>query len=309
MAKQLTFETGIERAKDRFIQLAGGDDQAKTKFVSERIFAMQQLMKNDYSLGIANSNPNSVQLAMLNAAQIGLSLNPVEALAYLVPRDGGIVLDVSYRGILKIATDTGAVLRAYVDVVREKDQFELGKIGEAPTHKYNPFAKDRGDIIGTYCAAEMRDGKFMVETMDLEEIYKVRARSQAYAKKKAGPWVEWFPSMCKKSVVKRASHMWPRTGVSGKLFEAIELANVAEGGYDFDGDATELVSDKQRVVLDQWIDSLRAVCADGKADETVKTLLGLFDIEAIDALPAARYQEFIDTVEARIRAIEEGEDA
>lgn len=223
----------LQKAQTRFLEITGGD---KSRWDSESIFAMQLIAKNDYAMSIANRNPMSVQLAMYNAASTGLTLNPANGYAYLVPRDGAIKLDISYKGLIKIATDTGSVEWARAEVVYAADDFEYHGPAAAPAHKANPFRRDRGEIVGAYCIAKTNGGDVLTEVMDLEEIEKIRSRSDAWAKKKAGPWAEWFSEMARKAVIKRAQKTWPYTDKSDRLARAVEIANDAEGGYTFDAD-------------------------------------------------------------------------
>lgn len=224
----------LQKAQTRFLEITGGD---KTRWDSESIFAMQLIAKNDFAMNVANRNPMSVQLAMYNAASTGLTLNPANGYAYLVPRDGAIKLDISYKGLIKIATDTGSVEWARAEVVHEADDFEYHGPAAAPVHKANPFKKDRGDIVGVYCIAKTNSGDVLTEVMDLEEIEKIRSKSDAWAKKKAGPWAEWFSEMARKAVIKRAQKTWPYTDKSDRLAKAVEIANDAEGGYTLDGES------------------------------------------------------------------------
>lgn len=231
MTTQLApYQSAIEKSRDKFIAAAGD----LLRYEDESIFAMQAIGKTDYSISIANKNPQSVQLAMRNLAATGLTLNPAHSYAYLVPRDGSIVLDLSYKGLIKIATDCGAVLWARADIVYSADSFTYHGPAAMPEVVCDPFKKDRGEIVGAYCIAKTREGDILTEILPLEEIEKIRGKSDLYIKKKSGPWVEWFAQMAKKAVVKRASKTWPYTGKSGRLFEAIELANVSEGGYDLE---------------------------------------------------------------------------
>jgi phage RecT family recombinase len=224
------YQKAIETAKEKFV-IAAGD---VLRYDDESIFAMQALTKNEFALSTANRNPGSVQLAMRNVAATGLTLNPAHAYAYLVPRDGAIVLDISYKGLIKIATDSGAILWARADVVYAEDTFNYHGPAVIPEHHADVFKADRGALIGAYCIAKTRDGDVLTEVMPLAEIEKIRGKSDLFKKKASGPWVEWFVQMVKKAVIKRASKTWPYTGHSGKLFEAIELANAAEGGYTFE---------------------------------------------------------------------------
>lgn len=224
------YQSAIAKAKDRFMVVA----QSAVNYDKESIFAMQALMKTDYAMKVANENPQSVHLAMINVASTGLTLNPANAYAYLVPRDGQIVLDISYKGLIKIATDSGAIVWARADIVYEKDSFTYHGPASVPDHTADPFSKDRGEVIGCYCIAKTKDGDILTEVMDMAEIAKIRDKSMAYAKKKSGPWVDWFGQMVKKAIIKRASKTWPYT--NDKLAQVIEVANASEGGYEFDSE-------------------------------------------------------------------------
>lgn len=235
------WQNAIKVIQERFEKNAAG-----IKYSVESLFAMQALMKNDFSMNTANRNPRSVQMAMLNVASTGLTLNPANAYAYLVPRDGAIVLDISYKGLIKIATDTGSIEWARAEVVYETDTFEYGGPATAPIHTANPFRKDRGEVIGVYCIAKTKGGDILTEVMDREELDKIRGKSSAYTKGKSGPWVEWFVQMCKKAVIKRASKTWPYTEQSDRIGQAIEIANASEGGYDLES-AEEKAFKRQQV--------------------------------------------------------------
>lgn len=273
----------IGGAKERFVTIA--DERT---FDVESLFAMQLLTKTDYAMKVANENPQSVRNAMFNVASTGLTLNPANAYAYLVPRDGAIMLDISYKGLIKIATDAGSILWARAEVVHADDKFTYNGPAAMPEHHANPFKKDRGDVIGAYCIARTVDGDILTEVMDMAEIEKVRAKSMSYNKKKSGPWVEWFGEMVRKTVIKRASKTWPYSSRMEKLHEAIEIANNAEGGYDMDGTAVVLVNERQAANLRDALETSGMDAA---------RFLALFDVEAIEALPASRYTEAVKTLE------------
>lgn len=228
--EMMPYENAIQTAKDRFQHIAS----QSVSYDKECIFAMQALMKTDFAMKVANENPKSVHLAMINVASTGLTLNPANAYAYLVPRDGQIVLDISYKGLIKIATDSGAIMWARADVVYAADTFIYHGPASIPDHQADPFKADRGEVIGAYCIAKTKDGDILTEVMPMSELAKIRDKSMAYAKKKTGPWVEWFEQMAKKAIIKRASKTWPYT--NDKLAQVIEVANASEGGYEFDSE-------------------------------------------------------------------------
>ena len=239
------YQSAIQGAKDRFAKVA----QSAVNYDRESIFAMQMLMKNDFSLKTANNNPNSVKLAMINVASTGLTLNPANGYAYLVPRDGAIHLDISYKGLIKIATDCGSVAWARADVVYDADAFEYRGPAEAPVHTADPFKRDRGEIVGCYCIAKTKEGDVLTEVMARDEIEKIRSKSTAWVKGstgRKGPWEEFFSEMCRKAVVKRASKTWPYTDRSEAIGQAIEIANTAEGGYSLESDEEKAFKRQQQ---------------------------------------------------------------
>lgn len=226
------YEDGIISAKEDFQKLA----PANLSYGDEEIFAIQMLTKNPFSLKTANENPRSVQFAMINVASTGLTLNPAMGYAYLVPRDRAIVLDISYKGLIKIATDAGSIKWVRAECVHEQDDFTYYGPAAAPTIQTNPF-RDRGPIIGAYCIAKTVDGDILTEVMDLDAILKIRDASTAFtngAVGSKGPWESYFPEMCRKAVIKRARKTWPYSDQNERLAKAVEIANEAEGGYTFE---------------------------------------------------------------------------
>lgn len=235
------YEDGILSAKEDFQKLA----PANLSYGDEEIFAIQMLTKTNFSLETANKNPRSVQFAMINVASTGLTLNPAMGYAYLVPRDGAIVLDISYKGLIKIATDAGSIQWVRAECVHEYDDFTYFGPASAPEIRTNPF-KDRGPIIGAYCIAKTVQGDILTEVMDLDALLKVRDASTAFTKGsvgKKGPWESYFSEMCRKAVIKRARKTWPYSDQNERLSKAIEIANEAEGGYAFE--AKELTPEEQ----------------------------------------------------------------
>jgi recombination protein RecT len=209
-------------------------------FEREAGFAIQVLTANDYAMGIARSNPQSVRNAVINTAAIGISLNPAKKQAYLVPRDGKICLDISYMGLIDMATDSGSVKWAQSSIVYEKDTFELVGIDKPPIHKCDPFLKDRGAIVGVYVTVKTHDGDYLTHTMPIDAVWSVRDRSAAWRSflktKKSCPWVTDEGEMIKKTCVKQAYKYWPKTE---RLEQAIHHLNT-DGDEGITIDAPEV---------------------------------------------------------------------
>ena len=146
-----------------------------------------------------------------NIAAIGISLNPAKKQAYLVPRKGGISLVISYMGLLDLAVQSGAIMWGQAEQVFAADKFVLNGFDKPPTHERNPFATDRGALVGVYVVVKTRDGDYLTTTMTADEAFAIRDRSDAWKQSKSGPWKTDEGEMVKKTVIKRAAKTWPRS--------------------------------------------------------------------------------------------------
>ena len=154
-------------------------------------------------------------------------MNPAEKLAYLVPRKGKACLDVSYMGLIRLATDTGSIMWARAELVHEHDEFIYHGATEKPEfNSPNPF--NRGQIVGVYCVAKTKEGDYLSGIMSIEEVNSIRDRSEAF-KKNSGPWVTDYGEMVKKTIIKRESKTWPKTDKTERFDKAIEVINEHEG--------------------------------------------------------------------------------
>jgi len=208
--------------------IARADKSEDVNFQKEAGYALQALEKNDYLVTVAQKNPISLKNAVSNVAAIGLTLNPAQKLAYLTPIDGRIELFVSYMGYINLATRSGSISHANVGLVYENDDFQMMGISEEPIHKRDPFSVERGKIVGGYCCVKLPSGDYMTTTMTIKEFDKIQMISKA----KNGPWKSWPDEMRKKTVIKRASKLWP-SAKDNRLAEAINMSNQYEG-IDFE---------------------------------------------------------------------------
>lgn len=255
MSNALAIVTGaIQEARDDFSRVLV---DRGLSFERESGFAIQQLQKNDYTLGVAMKNKASVINAVTNMAAIGISLNPARKQAYLVPRDGQICLDISYIGLLDLAVASGSIMWGQAELVREHDLFKRVGMDKQPVHEFEPFGKNRGAIIGVYVVAKLHNGDFLTTMMDLEEVYTIRDRSESwkafYAKKiKSTPWASDEGEMIKKTVIKRGYKLWPKTE---RLDAAMTHLNTTGEGMAPDRpdnwvDVVPMIAEAQRTTTD-----------------------------------------------------------
>lgn len=210
------------------------------EFKRESEFAIQVLYGNSFALGVALKNPQSVRDAVTNIAAIGISLNPARKQAYLVPRKGAITLDISYVGMLDMAISSGSIRWGQAEVVHASDKFVLNGFDKPPTHERDPFAVDRGEIVGVYCVAKTADGDYLTSTMTIAEVLAIKGRSEA-GKKGSGPWATDFKAMAVKTVVRKASKFWPRSDRLDKAFHYLDT----DGDQGIDFAAEQAVQEKK----------------------------------------------------------------
>lgn len=245
------FAVLINDQRDQFLSVVA---DPSIEFAREAQFAIQIIEGSTYLQGIVRQNPNSLKAAINNIAAIGISLNPAAKLAYLVPRDGKVCLDISYMGMMHLAQQTGAIQWGQANLVREGDIFELQGIGKEPYHKYSPFSPERNTqpVVGAYVVVKTDTGDFLTECMSIEEIHAIRDRSSAWkawlSKKTKCPWVTDEGEMIKKTVVKRAAKYWPRRD---RLDQAIHHVNTDGGeGMAQERDITPITEDQITAIND-----------------------------------------------------------
>jgi recombination protein RecT len=225
----------LERVKPSFLEQSG---LKESDFKREVSFAMQLASANPY---LQQCTPDSALKAVLNIAQVGLTLNPVKKEAYLVPRwnsklqQNEVCLDPSYMGLIKLATDSGIVKSINCQLIYSGDEIEIDLSQDNPITKHTPYiltGKPKGSIIGSYSVATLRDGSKHAELMGREEIESIRERSEGYKAFKAGKtksnvWISDEGEMFRKTVIKRHCKYLPKSG--DKLYKAIEVSNYATG--------------------------------------------------------------------------------
>lgn len=270
-------------------------DQAVT-WAKESQFAMQLFQRNDYLTKTAMANPVSAQNAIINVAAIGITLNPASKLAYLVPRDGMVCLDISYMGLLHLAQAAGSILWGQCKLVYASDTYESNGLDKAPTHKYNAFG-DRGAIVGGYCTVKTPGGDYLTEEMSLAEIKATEATSKA----KNGPWKSFWEEMARKTIVKRASKYWPR---AERLDNAIHVINEEEGIHQEPVMAhtpeSELAQNEQQRQQGLF-DKVQALCDDMEKAEAMESLKQAF-AEAFRLTRGMKLQQNVQAVYTECKA-------
>jgi recombination protein RecT len=291
MSSIIPYQAEIESAQKKFIDIVVKSNSGVV-FEVESMFAVQAISKNDFLAGVANKNLPSLRNAIINVASVGLSLNPVTQYAYLVPRDGQVCLDVSYKGLLKLATDCGSILWGRAELVYEKDSFKYRGPATVPDHVADVFSADRGPFVGVYCVAKTAEGDFLVDIMNAAEIKQVEASSKTT--KADTPWKKWFGEMAKKTIIKRASKTWPRSDKNERLAQAIQIVNDHEGiDFDQSTEGPEYISENQ-------LDDLNVEIKDRNVD--VEKFLKYAGVESLGKITTDRFPAMIAAIQVKAKS-------
>jgi len=275
----------VELQKERFASVLSTE---AVNWNKESQFAIQALQKNKYLNDIAWNNQASLQNAIINVASIGISLNPALKHAYLVPRDSGVCLDVSFMGLMSIAQKSGSIAWGQAKLVYANDVYKNTGVDTAPSHEQQTFG-DKGDIVGVYCTVKLANGDYLTEEMDIDALNKIRNASKA----NNGPWKTWPEEMMRKSVVKRASKYWPQ---SERVSHAVDMLNQQEGNLEIlnpTSPETADYTDDQKKYYDQLIsksDSLGMYVLLTNIDESVRNNL----YHSFEKGSKGRYQKIVD---------------
>lgn len=166
--------------------------------------------------------PQSLLLAVMQGAELGLEVGGLLGEAYLVPFKDTAQLIPGYKGLIKLARNSGELKTIEAHVVRARDTFEV-EFGLENKLTHKPCLDgDPGDIVCVWAIARYKDGAYQVEVMTRAEIDAVRARSKAA---NDGPWATDYAEMAKKTVLKRLLKTAP---LSAELKRAVEHEEAIE---------------------------------------------------------------------------------
>lgn len=176
-------------------------------------------------------DPRIVFREVAKIAALGLVLDPQLGEAYLiVDRNNDVQSRIGYRGLLKLAHQSGKVSAIYAHDICEMDVCEIDLGTEKRiVHKPN-FMQPRGPVGAYYAAVRFRDGATDFEPMSIGEVHAIRGRSDAYRAFKRGlikstPWDTDEGEMSKKTVLRR---LLKRVPMSPDMDRALSLEDEAD---------------------------------------------------------------------------------
>lgn len=210
---------------------------------------------------LLNADRKSLFGAIVRLAQDGLLPDGREAA--LVMFGGKAQAMPMIAGVLKKVRQSGDVAKVSAQVVYENDEF-VWRLGfdEDVTHNPPPLNKPRGNPIGAYATAVLKDGSRLLEVMSHEEIEKVRAVSRAA---KNGPWVQWWGEMARKTVMRRLAKRLP---MSTDLADEFDRDPTMEPEQPASAEIVDLEAVREAPV--SRLDALEQHIADGQGSDAAE---------------------------------------
>lgn len=188
---------------------------------------------------LAKCDVPSLVGAIGQCAQMGLEPNTVLGHAYLVPFNtkrkdangqerwvNSVQVIIGYKGLIDLARRSGQIVSIAAHEVCAADHFEL-IYGLEEKLNHTPAMGERGEVIGFYAVAKLKDGGHSFEFMSVHQVREIMKATQS--KGGYGPWKDHFIEMGRKTVIRRLAKYLP---LSIEFQTAVALDNQAEAGKD-----------------------------------------------------------------------------
>lgn len=180
---------------------------------------------------LAKCSPQSLLLAVTEAAEVGLEPNTPHQHAALVPywnKHTGqmeVQFQPMWKGLVHMARQSCGLKSCRARMIYENDEWELDDGVERKLVHRPKLTGDRGEVVLGYAIAEMDDGRVEWDYMTRAQMDHIRAR----AKSQDGPWKDHTEEMYKKTVIKRLMKQLP---LSDEMAAALEKDDQVESGED-----------------------------------------------------------------------------
>jgi recombination protein RecT len=199
------------------------------------------LMQNP---ALLKCDPRLVYREVSKAAGLGLLIDPQLGEAYMVLVWNGKEqrnepqLRVGYRGLIKLARQSGQIAQIYAHEVCENDEHDIVLGDQKKLHHKPKIFGSRGPVVGYYAVATFSDRTTDFELMTIEQVHEIRDRSDGWKafknnKIKSTPWSTDEGEMAKKTVIRRLMKRLPQSPELADLIGAedeVEHPEMNRGG-------------------------------------------------------------------------------
>lgn len=214
---------------------------------AERLLKVAQIAATT-TPALAKCDVPSLIGAIGQCAQMGLEPNTVLGHAYLLPFNtkrkdangnekwvNSVQVIIGYKGLIDLARRSGQIVSIAAHEVCQNDKFEL-VYGLDEKLNHTPAMGDRGEVIGFYAIAKLKDGGHAFEFMSRLQVEEIKAAGERKNKRESSVWKDHFVEMGRKTVIRRLAKYLP---LSVEFQTAAAIDGMAEAGKDQHLDAID----------------------------------------------------------------------
>jgi len=214
---------------------------------AERLLKVAQIAATT-TPALAKCDVPSLIGAIGQCAQMGLEPNTVLGHAYLLPFNtkrkdangnekwvNSVQVIIGYKGLIDLARRSGQIISIAAHEVCQNDKFEL-VYGLDEKLNHTPAMGDRGEVIGFYAIAKLKDGGHAFEFMSRLQVEEIKASGERKNKRESSVWKDHFVEMNRKTVIRRLAKYLP---LSVEFQTAAAIDRMAEAGKDQHLDAID----------------------------------------------------------------------
>jgi len=148
--------------------------------------------------------PASVLKSMMESARYGLEPNSPLSEAALIPYGQDCTFLIEYRGMMKLAWNTGLIKSLDYDKVCDGDEFDYSKGSNGLSFHHRPkLSNSRGEGSIYYAYAELKHGGTAFQVMTREDIIAHAKHFSRGFSSESSPWQTDFDAMAYKTVLRQ----------------------------------------------------------------------------------------------------------
>lgn len=229
----------IEKAKPAFMAL-GRKYIDPERFVRIVMAAARRPPKKENQKTILDCTPQSVVLACMEAAALGLEPETPQNHCYLIPYGNVCTLQMGYPGLEALALRDKTIKRIETRLRYARDTFKPQYAPKVNLEHLPCLDDDPGDVVGVYAIAHFADGDIDFEYMTAAEVDAIRDRRSKSFDSANSPWKTDEDEMRRKTVLKRACKRWGR---SKEIRIAMAVDNDAGEGHVIDPSVSDFMEE------------------------------------------------------------------
>jgi len=171
--------------------------------------------------------------ALTYAMSTGLSLNPQEQKAFLIPYGDKIQYQVGKAGMIEMALNSELVEVISSESVKKNDTFAISKATTGDVFTHTQALENRGETIGYYAYLILKTGRTFAKWITKEEAVAHMKRYGKGIDKPGSAWKVSFDGMAEKTVIKallRSTYINDNVSVAISIDDAQETVTIIQDG-------------------------------------------------------------------------------